>query len=337
MSHEQPRAEAGSAHETCSAAFTPAPAPALAPSPAPAPQQAVPKESSASSSVAGSDSLHHIQVGYEELTKYREFKARDPQDDDDSALGDDDASTTTSLRSSIMQFREENGRTYHSFAESDLQHHLFSLTFGGNLYVAPLDERKIGRVLDAGTGTGIWAIDIDDLEMEWAYRHPFDFIFGRMLTGSIGDWPKFMRQSFEGLNSGGWIELQDIIMMPKCDDGTMSDDSALKTWGDKLLESCKTLKRDGDSAMRYKQHMTDAGFINVTEVVYKWPTNPWPAEQHYRDLGFWSYHNAAGGASGLSMALLTRCLGWSKDQVELFLASVKKDLKNKQIHSWWPM
>ncbi|KAG5983985.1 hypothetical protein E4U55_006497 [Claviceps digitariae] len=285
------------------------------------PQQA--EESSASASLVERDpcSQQHIQ-------------ARDSPDVDsdaeDSALGDDDASTTTSLRSSILQYREENGRTYHSFAESinyvlpndqpeqdrlDLQHHLFSMTLGGKLYKAPLDELKISRVLDAGTGTGIWAIDIgdelpnaevlgvdispiqptfvppnvsfvlDDLEMEWAYRRPFDFVFGRMLVGSIGDWPKFIQQSFENLNSGGWIELQDIIVMPKCDDGTMSEDSAIKLWGDRMLESCDILGRYGDSALRYKQQMIDAGFINVTEVQYKWPTNPWAAEQHYRDLG----------------------------------------------------
>lgn len=45
-------------------------------------------------------------------------------------------------------------------ARKDLQHHLFSLTLGGKLYEAPLDQPKISRILDAGTGTGIWAIDI---------------------------------------------------------------------------------------------------------------------------------------------------------------------------------
>jgi ubiquinone/menaquinone biosynthesis C-methylase UbiE len=42
----------------------------------------------------------------------------------------------------------------------DLQHHLFSLTFGGKLYTAPIPkDQKLHRVLDVGTGTGIWAID----------------------------------------------------------------------------------------------------------------------------------------------------------------------------------
>jgi methylase of polypeptide subunit release factors len=42
----------------------------------------------------------------------------------------------------------------------DLQHMLFTLTFDGKLSNLPLDKANSPRrVLDAGTGTGVWAID----------------------------------------------------------------------------------------------------------------------------------------------------------------------------------
>lgn len=40
----------------------------------------------------------------------------------------------------------------------DLGHHIYSLVLGGKLHVAPLSNTP-QRVLDIGTGTGIWAID----------------------------------------------------------------------------------------------------------------------------------------------------------------------------------
>ena len=39
----------------------------------------------------------------------------------------------------------------------DLYHHIFLLLLGGKLYTAPLENPQ--KVLDVGTGTGIWAID----------------------------------------------------------------------------------------------------------------------------------------------------------------------------------
>ena len=40
----------------------------------------------------------------------------------------------------------------------DLYHHIFALLLGGHLYSVPLDNPR--RILDVGTGTGSWAMDI---------------------------------------------------------------------------------------------------------------------------------------------------------------------------------
>ena len=40
----------------------------------------------------------------------------------------------------------------------DLAHHLYRMLLGGELHLAPIDK-STQRVLDLGTGTGIWCID----------------------------------------------------------------------------------------------------------------------------------------------------------------------------------
>jgi len=38
---------------------------------------------------------------------------------------------------------------------------------------------------------------VDDIEEQWNFHSPFDFVYFRMMTGSIKDWPKALRQAYE--------------------------------------------------------------------------------------------------------------------------------------------
>jgi hypothetical protein len=89
-------------------------------------------------------------------------------DDNDSSLGDDAASSTASLTSSIFEYRNIQGRTFHSdrhkaeyFTPNDTQqlesvditHHYLMILLDNKLHLAPL-EKTPERVLDIGTGSG---------------------------------------------------------------------------------------------------------------------------------------------------------------------------------------
>jgi ubiquinone/menaquinone biosynthesis C-methylase UbiE len=51
-------------------------------------------------------------------------------------------------------------RGYNSQSLTKLQHHhIYQIAAGGDLFRAPVDLSK-ARVLDIGTGTGIWALDV---------------------------------------------------------------------------------------------------------------------------------------------------------------------------------
>ncbi|KAL1996411.1 hypothetical protein VTN49DRAFT_176 [Thermomyces lanuginosus] len=95
--------------------------------------------------------------------------------EDDSSYGDELSSYTASLTSSVLEYRQENGRRYHGFRDGayllpndetendrlDMLHEIFLMLLNRKLYLAPI--KKPQRAIDLATGTGIWAIDFADL------------------------------------------------------------------------------------------------------------------------------------------------------------------------------
>ncbi|PVH70143.1 S-adenosyl-L-methionine-dependent methyltransferase [Cadophora sp. DSE1049] len=307
------------------------------------------------------------------------------QEDGDGQYSDlqsDDESSTQSLGSTVKACCEENGRTYHSYKQGryplpndedeqerlDLQHELFLIMHDRKLLLCPADLSKAHRILDLGTGTGIWAMDfadhnpqlevigvdlspiqptfvppnlhfiLDDIEDEWLYGSAqFDVIHGRMLNHSIRNWPHLFKQSFDYLKPGGYVEF--VCMSPnlKLENGSTIEGSALKAWSQAVLECYVDLGIDVDCEAGYQNQLVEAGFKSVVEVQERLPLNAWPNEQHEHLLGRWSRENMLMGLSGFSLAPFTRAKRWQRTRVETMLIEVRKEIKNTGIHAYWPI
>lgn len=51
----------------------------------------------------------------------------------------------------------------------------------------------------------------------------------------------------------------------------------------------------------------------------------------------WTLEDMTAGLEGFSLGLFTRVLGWSAEEVQVFIAKVRKDFANTKIHSYWPV
>ncbi|TLD14424.1 uncharacterized protein PgNI_03956 [Pyricularia grisea] len=178
---------------------------------------------------------------------------------------------------------------------------------------------------------------IDDLEEDWNFSFKFDYIHTLMMAGAFRDWPRFLGQCHEFLERGGYVEVQDIDFPLRCDDGTMRPDSAVRRWSDLMMEAGERSGFKLDECGRVADMMRAAGFVDVVRVPFCWPVNRWPRDQRLKQLGLWAEENFAEGCEAMSMALFTRFMGWTKEEVVDFSARVRADLSDTSIHAYFPI
>ncbi|KAF4920595.1 Secondary metabolism regulator LAE1 [Colletotrichum viniferum] len=283
---------------------------------------------------------------------------------------------TKSLSSSVVDYPTEHGRRYHAFRhgayygpndETELDRLDFLSDFvikmtEGQLYHAQLDPNKVHRILDVGTGTGIWAVqiadefpnaevigndlspvqtewvppnvkfEVDDVESPWI-GPKYDFIFSRGMAGAIADWPQLVRNVFENTNPGGWAEFQDWDTIYYCDDGTCGEDTFTMKMDRMFIDACKMIGRDPRPGPQLEGWLRDAGFINICHKMIKIPIGTWPKDERLKDLGHMNLIQIIDGLEAYNLRLFTSVLGWTQVEAQVLFAEVRREMKSNLHHS----
>ncbi|KAM5433667.1 hypothetical protein McanMca71_003352 [Microsporum canis] len=245
----------------------------------------------------------------------------------------------------------------------DMQHHIYLLLLRGELHRAPL-QSPVGNVLDIGTGTGIWAMDfadlypecnviatdlsaiqpswippnvqfrIDDAEQEWDFRHKFDYIHARSMGGSIGNWERLLKQSYDNLNPGGWIEITDFETWATTDDNSLPETSPYHEYQVQLNLAAEKFGKVMNVSPRFEEFVRNAGFTSVTEEKRKTPLSPWAKDKRMKALGQYMNIQMMESIEPYSLALFTRVLRWDNAKIQALLAGVREDLRNLNYHMY---
>ncbi|KAF5026340.1 hypothetical protein F66182_1548 [Fusarium sp. NRRL 66182] len=334
-------------------------------------------QAGASTSAALPESAPPLQA---ELVAADDDGHDDTEDDADSTLGNDAASSTASVSSSILEYRRSQGRTYHSekfttnyfcpnddqqLQSVDLTHHYLMILLDDRLFLAPLQEEKIRKVLDVGTGTGIWAIEfadrypnadiigtdlspcqpewvppnlrfeLDDAVLEWTWdSNEFDFIHIRYLFGAIKDYTALFQEAYRCCAPGGWVQSAEADIEFRSDDGTVDLEPNLGLFTKLFQEGGKVL---GVPFFVYEQQakgFKEAGFEDIKTVDYKIPVGGWPKDKKLSEVGKFVQATLENDLEGYTLMLWQDVLQWPKDEYQLFLLGLRKAFKNPKIHTY---
>jgi hypothetical protein len=178
--------------------------------------------------------------------------------------------------------------------------------------------------------------EVDDAEDEWLYAQKFDFIHGRAMAFCFKDPAAVFQKAFHACAPGGYFQMADAELPIRCVDDTL-EGTALSRLAKMLVEGMRMAGKDITQAPRYKSYMEAAGFVDVVEEHFQWPTNTWPQGKYHKTVGMLFNQDMQEGLSGIVMGVCTRVFKMSPADVEALLVDVKRDLNDRSIHAYQEM
>ncbi|EGR45584.1 uncharacterized protein TRIREDRAFT_110877 [Trichoderma reesei QM6a] len=205
------------------------------------------------------------------------------------------------------------------------------MLLGDQLFEAPI-KKPPTKVLDVGTGTGIWAIDmsdaypsaeiigtdispiqptwvppncifhLEDAQLEWTYPpESFDFIHIRALY--VRDDPKHI----------------------------------FKRWSEVFTEAGERMGRTLliGTGGRMRKLMQEAGFVDVVEKNYKVPSGRWSSDPTMKQIGAYNLAFLDESLEGFALFMLKEIMGWEYIEVQLFVAEMRKAINNPKIRPYY--
>jgi SAM-dependent methyltransferase len=188
----------------------------------------------------------------------------------------------------------------------DEMHFVLRMLTDGN-HLANLSRSSVSKVLDVGTGSGLWVLEMaaeyptmsftgmdvntfqphmikpqnvqfvqaNVLERTPFRERSFDYIHVRMMAGSVTmrQWPLALTELRRLLSPGGIIELMDFT-------GDIDNAGRMHHgfWGPNLMELGTKLNLDFTVWSEFEPLLADAGFLDVQHAHVLLPMGPWAGE-----------------------------------------------------------
>ncbi|GAP84850.2 putative umta methyltransferase [Rosellinia necatrix] len=218
------------------------------------------------------------------------------------------------------------------------------------------------EVLDCGFGTGEWAIQvalehpesnvrgiditphyhnpdesldnlylhIDDLNMPFQFSvNQFDLVNSRLVAGGInsGRWTQYIRDIFRCLRPGGWVQMAEIDFNAQSDNGSLTDNSALRHWSQTYLHAMSQCKNPR-APRALGQWLRDAGFTEVDERMIPLPMCAWGDNQRDYNIGTANEENVRMLLSSLALYPFTHYLNMPIEEFHVLVARARAEASN---------
>lgn len=106
-----------------------------------------------------------------------------------------------------------------------------------------------------------------------------------------------------------------MSVVPKSDDGSIVPGDMWSELATLAVDSSERFGKPLQIVDKMATRIAEAGFVEVIEKKFNWPVGPWSSDLKLKEIGKWNQYSWEEGLEGWSLALLTRVMGVSSQQI----------------------
>ncbi|KAL1976771.1 hypothetical protein VTN31DRAFT_3053 [Thermomyces dupontii] len=248
------------------------------------------------------------------------------------------------------------------------QQRVFDLVFDTRLIFPPIQEPQ--RILDCGYGAGAWAVEVaeqfpdcqvigvdisphmqpldtpenlwlqvDDLNRSFTFPSGhFDLVHSRLVASGINRarWTSYVRDLVRVTKRGGWVQMVEISYNIQSDNGSLTDEHALRQWSDRYRRALEDLK-DLRVASRLGNMLAAAGLTEVESKMIQLPLSDWPTDPRMREIGAANKKNVHSFLESLALYPMTRRLGMRDEEFDELITRARQEAEDHRLKPYLPL
>ncbi|QSS64213.1 hypothetical protein I7I51_01278 [Histoplasma capsulatum] len=242
-------------------------------------------------------------------------------------------SGTTELDESFLELTTYQGREFQNYSLEN------SIYFGPVDDVIGVDISPHMKPDDTPENLWLQCNQVDDLNRTFTFPpNHFDLVHSRLIASGLHRqrWPRYIRDIKRTLRPGGWVQMAEMYFNVQSDNGTITNDHALRQWSSRYARSIEDVK-DPRVAMNLGNLLTSAGFVNVETKLINIPLAAWSNDPRMREIGSLNRPNVYRLFGSLALYPLMKRLHMSREEFEVLVAQARIEVDNLSLKAYFPL
>ncbi|GAQ06613.1 hypothetical protein ALT_3934 [Aspergillus lentulus] len=180
---------------------------------------------------------------------------------------------------------------------------------------------------------------VDDLNRRFTFpSNHFDLVHSSLLATGINRarWPSYLADIRRVLKPGGWVQLIEIYFNVQSDNGSITEEHALRRWSRQFMRSYEGTK-DLRVGTRLNNLLRGGGFEDIDARMIPLPLSAWSNDTRMQQIGMLNRENVNSLLPSLALYPLTQISGMPQQDFQDLITQARQEAETASLKAYFPL